>query len=131
MTTAPAPETPADSTSVASDAPLPASVEQVAAAAPLPPSVGPVDASAATTTPTLAIVGLILSIASIVFGQGVLAIAGVVLGFLSRRREPNGRTPAIWAIVLGLVSLFGWLVLLVVGVAVVTPFALFGVLTGS
>lgn len=91
--------------------------------------VEPIETPAAPR-PILAIIGLVLSIASIVLGQALLAVAGVVLGFVSRRQEPNGRTPAIWAIVLGFVALFGWLALLLLGAAIVTPVALFGFVAG-
>lgn len=73
---------------------------------------------------TYSVVGLVLSILSIPTGMGPLAIAGVILGFVGRRREPAAVTTANWAIVVGLLSLFGWVFLAVIGFVMFAPFAL-------
>ncbi|NRG41879.1 DUF4190 domain-containing protein [Rathayibacter sp. VKM Ac-2804] len=55
---------------------------------------------------------LILGVTSVFFGLTVIApVAGLVFGILGLRREPTGRTLAVWGIVLnsvmiGLVALF-------------------------
>ena len=68
--------------------------------------------------------GLVLSILSIPTGMGPLAIAGVVLGWIARSKEPASVTTANWAIVIGLISLFGWIALATIGFALFAPFAL-------
>ncbi len=65
-------------------------------------------APAASTSNTYSVLGLVLSILSIPTGMGPLAIAGVVLGFLGRSKEPAARTMADWAIIVGFLSLFWW-----------------------
>ena len=67
-------------------------------------------APAGTATNTLSIVSLALGISGILLGQGLLAAAAVVLGFLARSREPHGIATANWGLVLGFVGLFGGLV---------------------
>lgn len=83
-----------------------------------------------TTTPapaaaanTYSVLGLVLSILSIPLGMGPLAIAGVILGFIGRTKEPAAVTSANWAIIVGLLSLFGWVLLAVVGLALFAPWA--------
>lgn len=85
--------------------------------------------SSATVTPTTesstySVLGLVLSIVSIPTGMGPLAIAGVILGFIARGKEPASVTTANWAIIIGLLSLFGWVILAVVGFTLFAPFAL-------
>lgn len=69
---------------------------------------------------TLSVTSFALGLASIVFSWTFLApIAGLVLGVLALSREPQGRTFAIWGIVLNAVMLAGILIgllLAVVGV---------------
>lgn len=77
-----------------------------------------------TNTNTYSVLGLVLSILSIPTGMGPLAIAGITLGFLARGKEPASVTTANWAIVVGLLSLFGWVILAVIGFAMFAPFAL-------
>jgi len=84
--------------------------------------------SSATTTPatessTYSVLGLVLSIVSIPTGMGPLAIAGVILGFIARGKEPASVTTANWAIIIGLLALFGWIVFAVVGFALFAPLA--------
>ena len=92
---------------------------------------------AATTTPTapvavapprtLSIVGFILGVVSLVTGQAVvLPAAAIVLGILGYRQEPAGRTFAIFAIVLGSLALFGWMIIGALGLAFALPFMAFG-----
>ncbi len=69
----------------------------------------------------LSVASLVLSILSIPLGQGVLAVVGIVLGFVARRREPAAVTTANWGIVVGFVALFGWLVLALFGLISVLP----------
>jgi hypothetical protein len=91
----------------------------------LPPAVeSAAPAEAPATSNTYSVLGLVLSILSIPLGMGPLAIAGVVLGFLARTREPASVTTANWAIVVGLFSLFGWVLLAIAGVVLFAPFAL-------
>lgn len=88
--------------------------EQVRASYPAPygtPSVPPHTVAAAPSTP-FSLTSLILGVTSVFFGLTVIApVAGLVFGVLGLRREPTGRTLAIWGIVLnavmiGLVGLF-------------------------
>ncbi|MEO5534452.1 MAG: hypothetical protein ABIR17_04895 [Pseudolysinimonas sp.] len=80
--------------------------------------------TAATAGNTYSVVGLVLSIVSIPVGMAPLAIAGIVLGFLGRTKEPSAVTTANWAIVVGLFSLFGWMLFAVLGIVLFAPFAL-------
>ncbi|KQQ04285.1 hypothetical protein ASG06_11900 [Rathayibacter sp. Leaf185] len=58
---------------------------------------------------------LILGVTSVFFGLTVIApVAGLVFGILGLRREPAGRTLAIWGIVLNAV-MTGLAVLVLVG----------------
>ena len=84
----------------------------------------PATAPATTETNTYSVLGLVLSILSIPTGMGPLAVAGVILGFIARAKEPASVTTANWAIVVGLVSLFGWIILAVIGFVMFAPFAL-------
>ncbi|WP_426623587.1 hypothetical protein ACPPVW_13270 [Leifsonia sp. McL0607] len=71
------------------------------------------------TTPyrTLSIMSFALGLASIFFSWTFLApIAGLVLGVLALGREPQGRTFAIWGIVLNAVMLAGILIGLLLAV---------------
>ncbi|MCJ1696070.1 MULTISPECIES: DUF4190 domain-containing protein [Rathayibacter] len=88
--------------------------EDVRASYPAPygtPSVPPQTVPAAPSTP-FSLTSLILGVTSVFFGLTVIApVAGLVFGLLGLRREPTGRTLAIWGIVLnavmiGLVGLF-------------------------
>lgn len=79
----------------------------------------------ATTGNTYSVIGLVLSILSIPLGMGPLAVAGVVLGFVGRSKETTAVTTANWAIVVGLLSLFGWVLLAITGAVLVAPW-LFG-----
>ena len=93
----------------------------------LPPAVEP---AAPAVTPvatgnTYSVIGLVLSILSIPLGVGPLAVAGVILGFFGRSKEPTAVTTANWAIVVGLFSLFGWVLLAITGAVLVAPW-LFG-----
>lgn len=57
---------------------------------------------------TLSITSFVLGIASIAFGWTLVApVAGLVVGILALKREPLGRTLAIWGIVLNAVMLAG------------------------
>jgi hypothetical protein len=80
-------------------------------------------AEASTASNTYSVLGLVLSILSIPLGMGPLAVAGVILGFLGRTREPASVTTANWAIIVGLFSLFGWVLLAIAGVVLFAPFA--------
>jgi hypothetical protein len=76
---------------------------------------------------TLGILSLIGGIASLALGHTIIVpVAAVVLGFVSRAKEPGARTFANWGIVLGLVSLFGWIALLLVFASFALPFVLTG-----
>jgi hypothetical protein len=72
---------------------------------------------AAAPARTLSIMSFALGLASIVFSWTFLApIAGLVLGILALGREPQGRTFAIWGIVLNAVMLAGILISLLIAV---------------
>jgi hypothetical protein len=76
---------------------------------------------------TLSVVSFALGLASVVFSfTFFVPIAAIVLGFVARPRETAGRVFANWGIALGFVMLFGWVLLLVLGVAVFAPLALLG-----
>lgn len=85
--------------------------ERPAAQHPSPYGVPTVAADPAPSTP-FSLTSLILGVTSVFFGLTVIApVAGLVFGILGLRREPTGRTLAIWGIVLnsvmiGLVALF-------------------------
>lgn len=79
-----------------------------------------VSRSAPTTFSTLS---LVLGITGIALGQGLLAVAAIVLGFVARSREPQAVTTANWGIVLGFVGTFGGLILGLLGLAAFLPFA--------
>ncbi|MGB3910298.1 MAG: hypothetical protein WBL06_07495 [Pseudolysinimonas sp.] len=99
----------------------------------LTPSIESTSATPATAVAgsnTYSVVGLVLSILSIPTGMGPLAIAGVILGFIGRGKEPAAVTTANWAIVVGLLSLFGWIILAVIGFVLFAPFALGAWATG-
>jgi hypothetical protein len=100
---------------------VPAATDNVA------PSIAPAAASAPTATGnTYGVLGLVFSILSIPTGTGVFAVAGIVLGFLGRSKEPATVTTSNWAIIVGFVSLFGWVVIALLGLAFILPFALSG-----
>lgn len=76
---------------------------------------------------TLSIVGFVLGLISVVTGQAVvLPAAAIVLGILGYRQEPAGRTFSIFAIVLGGLALFGWMIIGALGLAFALPFMAFG-----
>lgn len=69
------------------------------------PPVAPWSPAPAPSTP-FSLTSLILGVTSVFFGLTVIApIAGLVFGILGLRREPTGRTLAIWGIVLNSVML--------------------------
>ena len=92
-------------------------------------------ATAAPATPAwaegrvLSTLALIAGIVAVVFGQTFFVpVAALVLGVLGYRREPLGRTFAVWGIVLGAVMLFGWALLAIFGALFVLPFIPFAFL---
>lgn len=108
-----------------------ASVDQAAPTADQPTastSTAAISTEAPTAPGTLTaspfgIASLATSIVSIVLGQWLLAIPAIVFGVIGRRSEPH-RAFSTWGIVLGFVSLFGWVVLALLGVALFLPFAI-------
>jgi hypothetical protein len=81
---------------------------------------------------TLSITSFAIGLASLVLGWTFVApVAGLVVGILALQREPQGRTFAIWGIVLNSVMLFGILLvglIALVGAGIgfaVLPFAAF------
>jgi hypothetical protein len=96
----------------------------------------PVQTTAQTPTSgvrsPLAVWSLVLGLASIGFGfTFVVPIAGLVLGILSRRREPEGRTMALVGIISSVVMLAGTLIALAIGVAVVGGAGLLALIPGT
>lgn len=83
-------------------------------------------AAPATASNGFSISSLVLGIASIPTGLAVAGIVAIVMGFIARNREPQGRTMANWGIALGFVGVFGWLIFAIIGFAFVAPFALWG-----
>ena len=81
---------------------------------------------AAAPANTLSIVSLVLGIAGILLGQGLLAAAAIVLGFVARTREPLAISTANWGLVLGFVGLFGGIVLGIFAFFGLAPLFLFG-----
>ena len=76
---------------------------------------------------TLSILSLVAGIGSLVFGLTfVVPIAAIILGFLARTREPASRTMSTWGIVLGFVTMFGWMLLILIPLLLAAPFLLFG-----
>ncbi|WP_244209443.1 DUF4190 domain-containing protein [Rathayibacter festucae] len=79
--------------------------ERPVAQHPAPYGVPPVSAAPAPSTP-FSLTSLILGVTSVFFGLTVIApVAGLVFGILGLRREPTGRTLAIWGIVLNAVMI--------------------------
>ena len=78
-------------------------------------------AEAPTTSNTYSVLGLVLSILSIPLAMSPLAVAGIVLGFIARSKEPAAVTTANWAIVVGFFSLFGWVLLAIAGAFLAAP----------
>lgn len=91
-----------------------------------PPVAPPVPVAAPSSTPPFSLTSLILGVASVFFGLTLIApIAGLVFGILGLRREPAGRTLAIWGIVLNAVSL-GFVALMIAAMmlfGLLIPFA--------
>jgi hypothetical protein len=98
---------------------VPAATDNVA------PSIAPA-ATPATSSNTYGVLGLVLSILSIPTGTAVFAVAGIVLGFIGRSKEPATVTTSNWAIIVGFVSLFGWVLIALLGLALFIPLALSG-----
>ena len=71
------------------------------------------------------IIALVLGIVGIVAGQWLLAVAAIVFGFIARNREPQSRLIANWGLALGFVGALGWVLVAIVGVAILAPFAMF------
>lgn len=64
---------------------------------------------------TLSVVALVLGLASIFIGGSILVpIAGIIVGVLARKREPAGRTMALWGIWLSVAMLALWALLWIV-----------------
>ena len=76
------------------------------------------------------ITALVLGITGIVFGQWLLSVAAIVLGFIARNREPGSRLMANWGLVLGFVGAFGGILFGIIGFAAFAPFWFAGGLGG-
>ncbi|WP_157439082.1 DUF4190 domain-containing protein [Agreia sp. Leaf244] len=78
-------------------------------------------APAASSKKTLAILSLVFGIVSIVFCLFLpiiwilLAIAGVILGFMSRKREPQARPLSLAGIILSFVGIAANIVSMIIG----------------
>ena len=77
--------------------------------------------AAAGAQKTLSIVSLALGLASIFLGISILVpIAGIVVGVMARKREPAGRTMALWGIWLSVITLVvGALLWIVFGAVII------------
>lgn len=74
----------------------------------------------------LSIASLVVALASVLFGWTFIApIVAIVLGIMGLRREPEGRGLAWAGIIVGIVVLFGWLLLVLAFGAVLLPFLFF------
>jgi hypothetical protein len=77
--------------------------------------------STASSKKTLAILSLVFGAVSIVFSLFLpilwllLAIAGVILGFMSRKREPQARTLSLVGIILSFVGIAANIASMVIG----------------
>ncbi|RQP11337.1 MAG: DUF4190 domain-containing protein [Microbacteriaceae bacterium] len=115
-----APEQPADLTTTAASS-IPENPYAATRAQTQIPTAQP-----AGPTPGLSIAALVLGIAAIPTGWWFASVAAIVLGFVARSREPQGRTMANWGLALGFVGAFGWIVVALLGLAFFAPFALWG-----
>jgi hypothetical protein len=88
------------------------------------PSYSP--APTASGKKTLAILSLVFGIVSIVLCLFIpilwilVAIAGVILGFMSRKREPQARTMALVGIILSFVGIVANVVSMILGAIIAT-----------
>jgi hypothetical protein len=101
---------------------VPAATDNVAPATTPAPS----PAADPTKAHTYGVLGLVLSILSIPTGTAVFAVAGIVLGFFGRSKDTANQTTSNWAIIVGFVSLFGWVIIALLGLALFIPLALSG-----
>lgn len=118
-----APEQPADPTTTAASS-IPENPYAATRSQPQTPQAPA--AQPAGPTPGLSIAALVLGIAAIPTGWWFASVAAIVLGFVARSREPQGRTMANWGLALGFVGAFGWIVVALLGLAFFAPFALWG-----
>jgi hypothetical protein len=93
------------------------------------------DTAAASTapianTPILSITSLVTAILSFALAQPLLAIVAIVLGFVGRTRESANVTTANWGIALGFISLFGGLILVMLGIIAFVPLAISSAIWG-
>lgn len=93
---------------------------------PTPP---PAAAAPAQKSPILSILSLIGGIVGVVLsflaGAGFLfAVAGVVLGFIARKKEPHGATMALWGIITGFAGIV--ISIIVIIVVVIVPLMFIG-----
>ncbi len=71
-----------------------------------------------SSTKTLSIASLVVGIISFFFGFTFLVpIIGLVLGFMGRSREPEGRGFALAGIWINALLLFGWIIVAVLVIA--------------
>lgn len=94
------------------------------------------EAPAATAAPAalsseriLSTLSLVAGITSLAFGLTFFVpLAAIVLGALAYSREPFGRAFAVWGIVLGALSIFGWILVAAASLLFVVPFIPFAFL---
>ena len=80
-------------------------------------------------TRALSIASLVLGISSLVFGfTFVVPAAGLVLGIMALTREPSSRVMSVWGIVLSGLTLGGGVVAVVLGLSLLLPAGLLGLL---
>ncbi|SMQ71941.1 DUF4190 domain-containing protein [Agreia sp. VKM Ac-1783] len=83
-------------------------------------------APAASSKKTMAILSLVFGAVSIVFSLFLpilwilLAIAGVILGFMSRKREPQARTLSLVGIILSFVGIAANIASMILGAIVMS-----------
>jgi hypothetical protein len=104
---------------------------------PEPQVLAPIASEPAATAPVvteprvLGILSVVLGAIALFTGHlFVFAIAALVLGIVSFRREPGRKTLSIWGISLGGAMIVLPILAIIAGVALLTPFAIGAIISG-